>query len=226
MKFTVLEPQPPRRNPATLVKEPIATEDPAVFLPSPYDTVAPGLYPDEMAVQLDTGELVAVAVQTQLPAAQDNRITGGGLVFFGWARLINQDGSTRLDPSGHEIEIETRFPATPSFIASRKTQEERGEDRIARELIMLMLGEDPETMEIVGDPDAPPTAIAVDEADWHAHPEKAPPGTILNPEAATVPIIPWAPDVRQNNGIRQAIALAERASGEAGVDLGHLLAST
>jgi hypothetical protein len=53
--------------------------------------IAPGLYPDEVAVTLDTGQGVAVYVESTVP---DNN---AGLNFYASARAINSDGSTQLN---------------------------------------------------------------------------------------------------------------------------------
>ena len=84
MSYTKVSPQPQLRDPNN-------------------DAVsAPGLYPSEVAVQLDTGEYVAVYVERTW---QENN---AGLAFYTSARLINADGSTKLCVAGKEIVIEVR----------------------------------------------------------------------------------------------------------------------
>jgi len=82
MSYTLMNPQPAQR---------------AVDASTISD---PGLYLDEVAVTLDTGEHVAVYVERTW---QENN---AGLVFYASGRLINADGSTMLCVAGKEVVIE------------------------------------------------------------------------------------------------------------------------
>lgn len=80
----------------------------------------------ESAIELDTGELVAVVC---------NRFVAGGRIqFSGSARAINSDGSSILDGDGKAVE--RRFPYSdprPVLV-----------DAIARDVLLALLGERPE----------------------------------------------------------------------------------
>lgn len=222
MSFEILKEQPPRRPAEMLIRDPVKLEgrDEEVV---PYDMVWPGLYQDETVARLDTGDLVAISVNTNL-IGQDGMITGGGMEFRGWARLIEPDGSTKRDPAGQEMELVATFAPTPLFIESRATDTETGEQRIAREILRLMLGEEPTMIPIAVDPDAPPNPeVAVDAEDYRLHPEKAPPGTFFDEAATETPLVGWDLESRLNNSIVHAIRLRARASGAAGVDAAALL---
>lgn len=94
-----------------------------------YDDIAPGLYPDEAIYELDTGQLVAVSIRT------DRHKITNGLVFQAWARAIEEDGSTRLDTLGEELEIEHRHPVDQGILEQRSIPE------IAKDVMHLLLGE-------------------------------------------------------------------------------------
>jgi hypothetical protein len=92
---------------------------------------------------------------------------------------------------------------------------------------MLALLDEPQTMvPIEPDPAAPapavPVVVATSAADWELHPEKAPPGTVLDPGATEVPMIPWSHDGRANASIRHAIETVRQV--EAGFDPAKILA--
>lgn len=100
-----------------------------------YDTVAPGLYEGETAVQLDTGERVAVAVSSRWLQ------NGAGVSFKGWGRQITEDGSTMIGPEGQEIA--TQFVHSESPV----TVDKFGLDAISKETLMAILGEMPTIVE-------------------------------------------------------------------------------
>lgn len=200
MNYTPLDPQPPQRHPGWLNRL-----QPDEDTPAPYDQIAPGLYPDELAVRLNTGELVAVSVERR------RLKNGAGMEFRTWARHIEEDGRTKLDPHGEEMELETTFSASHDFIHRRGSGDEDGEEVIARELMNLMLGEEPTVVPIPVDPEAPTVEVATDEADWRRNPNKAPPGTVLSPGKAEVPLVALEAEAGHSISIRQAIALSRKA---------------
>lgn len=221
MAFTIIDPKIPQRTPQLLIQQAIpnpwvwveeGAERPLVV---PYDEVAPGLYPGETVVELDTGEIIAVSVATKRLA------NGGGLEFRGWARQIEPDGRTKRDPAGQEMELEFPTSASPAVLAALETDEETAKDRISREVMLMMLGEPPTMRPVHVDPEAPVPEVAVDAQDFEDHPEKAPPGTILNPEATEVPILPLSDEVRSNASIRFALQMARATNAE--VDVSPLL---
>lgn len=132
MTYTKLATQPPQRDPTL-----------------PYDAVAPGLYPDETAVTLDDGTLVAVSVERHWLS------NGGGIAFHGYGRWINADGSTELAPNGAHVE------ATHAFTADPLTLQAFGEDDIATEVALLVLGEQPKLLKSVPQESGPSTVQPV-----------------------------------------------------------------
>lgn len=114
MAYTLMTPQPAQRA---------AELD--------YDDVGPGLYNDETALALDEDTFVAVSV---VPKWLEN---GGGVAFTGYARWINEDGSTHL--SQYDQHIETNL----NFTADAPTVQKWGVNAIAKEIILAMLGEEP-----------------------------------------------------------------------------------
>lgn len=111
MSYTKVSPQPQLRD------------------PNNDDIAAPGLYPSEVAVQLDTGEYVAVYVERTW---QENN---AGLAFYTSARLINADGSTKLCVAGKEIVIEVRTASV------QKDIQDYGADALTKEHVLAVLGE-------------------------------------------------------------------------------------
>jgi hypothetical protein len=205
------------RAPEMLDRAPIPTDVAGVFLPSLYDTVAPGLYPDEKVYLLDTGEKIALSVST---ARKPN---GGGMDFTGWARVIEDDGRTMLDKADAEMELEFRWSCDAGTFERLDEEASPAEVKVGREIMLMMLGEPPTMAPIAGgDPDAPPTEVAADMADWERNPHKAPPGTVLSPGATEAPLIGWATELKLNASIRHALKLFERSAPE--VDVATLLA--
>lgn len=98
---------------------------------SPYDQVAPGLYPDETALLLDGKHEVAVSVERKwLP-------NGAGIAFHAFARLIEKDGATQLTEGEDHIESAVTFHCDPV------TLEQFGADAIATDLARIVIGEEP-----------------------------------------------------------------------------------
>lgn len=190
MPFTIEKKPPPPRAAILLTPAPLAGWE------APYDQVAPGLYPDETAVRLDSGELVAISV------AAGRQANGGGMVYLGWVRAIAEDGQTLRDGAGQELELEFRHPMDAGVLSALETPTERGDDRVKREIMLMMLGEPPTMRPIPVDP-----AVA-------ANPPAVPDGHFQDPAAGFAPVIDWAADVRLNASIRHAIALADSARAE------------
>lgn len=82
----------------------------------------------ESAVELDTGELVAVVC--------NRSVAGGRIQFVGRARAIFLDGSPVMTPEGQVVE--RAFPHSDP----RPSQA----DAIARDVLLALLGERPETV--------------------------------------------------------------------------------
>lgn len=152
-----------------------------------------GLHLDEIAVELDTGELVAVSVETKWTDGNT------GLGLHGWARLINPDGSSQEAPDGKVIETSITFNAPAALV------EEHGERALGREVMLAVLGEPPTMVEV-------PVDLEKAEADAAA----APPGTVLEPAAAVRPLISFGDEARRNASIRAAIATMKVVT--AGID--------
>jgi hypothetical protein len=111
MGYTVTNPQPaPRAADATAISD-------------------PGLYTDEVAVTLDTGDCVAVYVERTW---QENN---AGLVFYASGRLINADGSTKLCPNGSEVVVEFNHLSSLAEISTN------GIDALTKCHLLAVLGE-------------------------------------------------------------------------------------
>jgi hypothetical protein len=95
-----------------------------------YEEVGPGLYEDETLVTLRSGELVAVSVEREWLT------NGAGIQLRGYARLVNDDGSTQLH-DGADIESVHAATITPSIL------EKYGADELANEVALIVLGEPP-----------------------------------------------------------------------------------
>jgi hypothetical protein len=113
MSYELLDPQPELR-----------AEDLA------WEKAGPGLYDDgEVALRLDDGTIVAVSVT---PRWLEN---GGGVAFAAYARWIDEDGATHLDPHGQHTET-VMTDNVPAPEIERLTL-----PAIARELLLAVLGE-------------------------------------------------------------------------------------
>lgn len=221
MSYEISKNQPPTRAPFMLHRQPVpvpGAEPVDGQLPTfiPYNEIAPGLYPDETVYRLDTGEDVALSVSTKRIA------TGGGMEFQGWARVIEPDGRTMRDKAGEEMELHSIHPVDAATFERLDEPDAPAEAKISREVMLLMLGEDPTMVDVHVDPDALVPEIALDDADWKRNPHKAPPGTVLNPGESRAPMIGWADEVRLNASIRHALKLFRRAQPE--VDVAAVLA--
>lgn len=122
MSFTLITPQPAPRSSAL-----------------DYDDVGPGLYAGETALELDTGDLVAVSVESQWLE------NGAGVAFKSCARWINADGSTRLCPNDCHIETNA------SHTADAVSVQAHGVAALGKEMLLLVLGEEPTLITIDGE---------------------------------------------------------------------------
>lgn len=89
----------------------------------------PGLKPGELALVLDDGSLVAVALVTSLLP------NGGGVAVAAEARLIAPDGSTVHAPCG------TPVSSGASHSCDAVSVERHGVPALTREVLLLVLGE-------------------------------------------------------------------------------------
>lgn len=191
MSFTTPRHKIPARAAAMLVREPPRDAGGEPAGPAPYDLVAPGLYPDETVVKLDSGETVAVSVQRRpLPQL-------GMMEFRGWARVIEDDGRTRLDAFGQEIENEYAHVAAVGSIQSAGgvANSLSGEDQLSREVLLAMLGERPTVVDI----------LVIEGA---VAPADLPEGATADPAQDRAPLLDIADDVRASVSIRSALRLA------------------
>lgn len=95
----------------------------------PYNSIAPGLYPDETLYEIDGAGLVAVSAETRRLA------NNGGLAITAWARAVEKDGTTRLD--AHGAELETSVSSNHDWGAV----ELRGQKVLEREVLLAVMGE-------------------------------------------------------------------------------------
>lgn len=163
MSYTILDPQPPARS-AELEA----------------DEIGPGLYPGEIAVDLGDGYLAAAAVEVE-------RLRNGeGVVLTARARAIEADGTSM--PCARLDEIATAM----THRASVAELERDGIDALAREALLIVLGE-------------PPTMVTRDNPP-PPDPQDPPEGWTEEYEAELLPISDLA---RQQASIRHAIEVAE-----------------
>lgn len=181
MAYTLLDPQPPLRDEEMLDK---AYPEGGTPDDAPYNQVAPGLYPNEKAFVTAQGDIVAIAVESRwLPNNE-------GVVFNAWGRLINADGSTKLAGDGDD-HIETEVSASMTAVEYDRW----GQDALAREMLLVILGE-PET--IVERPNPPPPDINNPPEGWT--------------ETFEAPLIGFSHDYRLNASIQHAMKVAQEAS--------------
>jgi hypothetical protein len=204
MTATILSKQPPPRAAEMLDRQPAPGGGGA-----PYDQAAAGLYPGEKVVKLDSGDLVAIAVE---PIWLENN---AGLELYASARWVEADGTTKLSPHRAHVEIEFR-PHFPTHDVERF-----GVPALAGEIVKLVLGEgDPAMVPVEDSPPLDPASLppGVRLLD----PANPPEGTVLDPAATERPLVPVSPTVLLNINIRRAIALVSQ-SGEDALDVADLL---
>lgn len=129
-KYTLSKKKYQVRAEADLLTYSLAEHKARPSLKDPYDIVGPGLYPDESVYTLDTGEDVAISVKPQWSP------NGAGVAFLVWGRWINEDGSTKLDIDGQEVEVSYSHGFDAASI------EEHGLPLLMREMLLMVLGED------------------------------------------------------------------------------------
>jgi hypothetical protein len=124
-----------------------------------WDDLGPGLYNDETALVLDSGELIAVSV---VPKWMEN---GSGVAFTGWARWIEADGQTHLCQHGQHVETAFTYHAIAVIV------DKYGIPFIAKEMLHMLLGEPLTMVEDVdqdGNPMSYPTLMWSDEVRLNA----------------------------------------------------------
>lgn len=96
----------------------------------PDSELGPGLYPNEVAVTLDSGQDVAVYVEAT-PAGNN-----AGLVFYASARAIQADGTTLLHQPGNvQMVTECQHASSQAEVTAH------GADALAKCMAMAVLGE-------------------------------------------------------------------------------------
>lgn len=174
----------PSREPRMLERYSLAEKQTSpVRLIDPYDQLAPGLYPDEQVVQLDTGEFIAVSVEA-------NWLDGAGVALIGYARWVNEDGSSVLSPDGKQVEVSMSNSFDAGWLAKYS------QSTLATEIIQLMLGE-PGTMVPVEIIPGSPGIIPDDSI---------PETTKVDLESTEQPMIALSQEGREQGSIRTAIA--------------------
>lgn len=103
------------------------TRDPALK----WEELGPGLYPNEIAVALTSGEKVAVSVD---PTWLEN---GSGVVLDGNARWIDDTGRTKLAPDDAHVEANLKVTATTADVKAF------GLKPLAKDVAIMLLGEGP-----------------------------------------------------------------------------------
>lgn len=121
MAYTKMNPQPAPRD----------SED---LTPERFDEVAPGLYPGEVAITFNSTHHAALSAE---PKWKEN---GEGVRIRAWARYINTDGSTKVTAHGQQLETSTTFTFPPDQV------KQYGVRPLAKEVVLLVLGEDPVLM--------------------------------------------------------------------------------
>jgi hypothetical protein len=111
MPYTLMQPQPDLRDKALA-----------------YDQRGPGLYEGETAVIVD-GERVAVS------ASSHRMQNGGGASLKAWARWIEEDGTTKTDAQGVEVENDFIHNADAVMI------DRYGLEKLVKECLLAVLGE-------------------------------------------------------------------------------------
>lgn len=113
MTYTVMNPQPAAR--ASTLQD---------------NQLGPGLYPNEVAVTLDSGQDVAVYVEAT-PAGNN-----AGIIFYASARAIQADGTTLLhEPGNVQMVTECQHASSQAEVTAY------GADALAKCMAMAVLGE-------------------------------------------------------------------------------------
>lgn len=125
----------PQRAPEMLVRDRLDDRH------SPWNEVAPGLYPDETVVKLSTGELVAVSVEPEILP------NNAGVALTSFARWIEEDGSTKIGPGASPVETSHSASFDHGWIDLHTPEQLRDE------VVKLVLGEKPAMTDIHVDPE-------------------------------------------------------------------------
>lgn len=176
--YTVLNSSIPPRDPALLSKEPVRGIGGVILAEPPYNQVAPGLYPDESVVALDTGETIAVSIE------EDFNEHNSSVHLKGVARWIEENGSTKLTIDNKHIET------VCSVVVSQAQITEHSLNTLRTEVLKVLLNEPPATRPVPVDP----AAVATDSGH--------------NPSQSTAPLVLISQEQRDSANIRNAIATA------------------
>ena len=124
MAFTKMDPQPERRDPTLNA-----------------DTIAPGLYPGEVAVRIDM--VLPLNPPIAVSAEPKRLANGAGVAVTAKARWIRSDGQSRVDKHRQEIATSTSANFGPHEARLH------GARALAKELLLLLLGEPAQLMKSV-----------------------------------------------------------------------------
>lgn len=130
MTYTKMNPQPPYRDEALA-----------------YEDLGPGLYADEIAVELDDGNHVAVSITEEWAP------NGSGVHLQAWARWIDENGQTHTSPEGAHVESQASVNVGAQVLA------EHSMDVLRKEMLLMVLGE-PQTLQKIGREDVPILFVA------------------------------------------------------------------
>jgi hypothetical protein len=146
-----------------------------------YEELAPGLYPDEVAVKLDDGTLVAISV------AEEWMENNSGVHLQSWARWIKPDGETQTSPDGKQIESRCSASIGPAQLQINSIDEFR------KEMLLAVLGEPPTLRDVPVDPNAIAVSKPEDPTFQHL------------PQNDKIPILPISEEGRLNSSIRHVV---------------------
>jgi hypothetical protein len=156
-------------------------------------TVVPsyrGLATGEQAVRLASGEMVAIAVRS---VRNDN---GSGTTYFATARWVGPRGETKQCPNRRPVETKASANVSADLVATH------GPDAFAREMLLMVLGEEPGAH----------VAAPVDLDAHAAVADRLPAEGVFTPENDQAPLLPVPVSDRLNASITHAIDVA-KASG-------------
>jgi hypothetical protein len=105
----------------------------------PWEAAAPGLYDDGEAL-VKVGDIYA-AVSVEHRWLEN----GSGVNFVGTARWCDAKGETNLTPDGQHVETQISVTADPQILA------EHSLDDLKKDVLLTLLGEEPETLKDDGE---------------------------------------------------------------------------
>jgi hypothetical protein len=181
----------PLRDDAMLSRVPLERADGSTFIP--WNVVAPGLYPDEEVIKLDSGEMVAVSIE---PEWLENN---GGIALHAFGRWLNEDGSTH---EAFGFPVETSYSAT----FNHTDVDEHGVDNLAKAVTALILGEDQPNVKVHVDKD-------VVSGKAPQFPNGAVGVTSMDAARSSRPLIDIPPEAAKSASIRSAIEKVHKLQG-------------